>query len=550
MSEVIRVAVLTRGDSLESWEVNALRMISRLTFVEIVLEIRDATPVVTRTFGQKLSGYPYKRLFWNRWFKRAGKVPATKNTPTAEVLNTVPRIEVIPVRKGKFSEYFSQEDIQKVKNYSPDVIVRFGFNILRGEILEVATHGVWSFHHSDHERIRGGPPGYWEYILRHHVCGAILQRLTSKLDDGIILRTGHFPLVKHSFSENLDLLLGSTSEWVANALTELHLTGKVEQRHIGVEGDSKAPVFRYPGNFRMLQFWMILAGNKIAFHWKNLFQPETWKIGVIDQPIADVIENGIHSKPKWITAEHAHEYLADPFSINFNGKDIILAELYSYREQKGRIVNTENFETFAAGTHHASFPYPINVEGRQYILPEIADAQHCSLYDIRQSESSIMLVHEPLVDPVLIKHNNTWWLFAHHLNYQNNSALFIYYSEEITTRFKPHALNPVKTDIRNSRSAGPILNINGRLLRPAQDSSVTYGYNIVINEITELTPTTFREFEYKRICPDRSWDYNKGVHTISPRGPGQTMIDAKSFRFNFANFRAQLRRKSRRMTDK
>lgn len=547
---IIRVAVLTRGETLEAWEVAALQKVRELSFAQIVLEIRDATPVNERSFGEKVSEYKWSRLFWNKWFKRAGNCNSTRLTSTNEIFKGISRIDVTPELKGKHTQYFSSADVDKVKQYSPDVIIRFGFNILRGEILNVAPHGVWSFHHADHEKIRGGPAGFWEYILGHNTTGAILQRLTDKLDDGVVLRTGHWSLVKHSFRENLDFLLHNTVDWIANALTELHLQGKIVTRHIGKDGDSRTPVFSYPGNFRMIQFWFILCGNKIGFHWRNLFCPETWKIGIVDQAIGDVLINGIHSQPKWVHAEESYKYLADPFSINYNGKDIILAEEYSYREQKGRIINTESGETFAASQHHSSFPYPINFEGRQYILPESSESHHCSLYEVNSAESSILLVHEPLIDPVLIQHNGRWWLFAHHLHHQNNAALFIYYNDDVNGKFKPHALNPVKTDIRNSRSAGPIMTIEGKLLRPAQDSSKTYGGAIVVNEITELTPDSYTEHEFKRIEPDRTWDYNKGIHTVSPLGPQRTLIDAKSFRFNFANFKAQWKRKSRRMTGK
>lgn len=547
---LIRVAVLTRGENLESWEVDALRAVKQLPFAEIVLEIQDATPVEKRSFGRKIAEYKWSRLLWNRWFRNYGRIQATHSLNTKEIFHSVPKLKVVPQLKGKYSQHFSPEDINAICAYAPDVIIRFGFNILRGEILTVAKYGVWSYHHADHEKIRGGPAGFWEYILGHDITGAILQRLTDKLDDGIVLRCGFWPLVKHSFRENLDTLLQSTSGWIANALTEIHHTGKVETRHIGKDSSSKAPVYYYPGNFRMILFWCVLLRNKIAFHWTNLFCPETWKIGIVDQSFADVINNGIRPAPKWIAAEKSGEYLADPFGVIIDNEPVILAEHYSYSTQKGEIVNAEKRTPVLKGEHHFSFPFPVDADNRQYILPECSESHHCSLYLLDGNELAFTLVSEPLVDAVLVRHDGKWWLFANHLNDQNNSALFIYYSDDIHGEFIPHSLNPVKTDIRNSRSAGPIMNVNGKLLRPAQDSSRTYGGAIVVNEISELSPHTFREHESKRIAADKNWDFNKGIHTISPLGHDRTLIDAKSFRFNFANFKAQLKRKSRRITSR
>ncbi len=553
----IRVAVLTRSDSLESWEWRALQQIKVLPFAEIVFEIRDGSPVEEKSFGQRIGRYKWSRLFWNRWFKKYGKVNATIEVGTSEIFKGVPQIVVVPELKGKHSQHFSATDIAKVKAYSPDVIVRFGFNILRGEILNVAKHGVWSYHHADHETIRGGPAGFWEYILGHNITGAILQRLTDKLDDGIVLRKGYWSLTKHSFRENLDNLLNHSSGWMANALTEIHHHGEVKPQN--PEKKSVAKVYSYPGNFRMIQFLFILFRNKIAFHWKNLFCPETWKIGVVNQPINDVIANGISTAPNWISAPDTSDYFADPFCIIIDGKNQIIGEVYSYKRSRGQIQlipEIPKSEKGVAGgesdfdrSHnfswaHQSFPFPVMINGIQYFIPECAESGICQLFEFKGT--GITLVSEPLIDSVLFQHNEKWWLFAHHQDKQNNAALFIYHSDSVPGNFIPHALNPVKTDIRNSRSAGAILNINGKLLRPAQDSSKTYGGAIVINEITDLTPTSFSEHEVNRIEPNPDWDYNKGIHTISAYGD-KTLIDAKSFRFNFANFRAQLKRKSGRI---
>jgi len=62
-----------------------------------------------------------------------------------------------------------------------------------------------------------------------------------------------------------------------------------------------------------------------------------------------------------------------------------------------------------------------------------------------------------------------------------------------------------------------------------------------------LTTTQYKEIPVYRIAPDKRWDYNRGLHTISPLGVNQTLIDAKSYRFNFANFKAEMKRKLRRI---
>lgn len=543
----LRIVVLSHGGPWEAWEAESLRKISELKFATIILFVEDAsTNDATPTFLQRIKYYKWNRLFWNRWFKKYGRIAATSPTSLPEALQAIPIVKVKAERKGKYSEYFSAKDVDMVRTYQPDVIIRFGFNILRGEILTAAKHGVWSFHHADHHTIRGGPAGFWEYILGYHTTGAILQQLTEKLDEGIVLRQGQFELIKHSFSENLHNLLFNSTGWIANALSELHYNGRITN-----QSESKltqqAPLYRYPGNLRMLQFWMILLANKCAFHWNNLFKAETWMIGIVDQPYSEVLVSGITKMPKWTRAKNSLHYVADPFSYSTGGKLIILAEEYSYETGVGHIINLATGEAVLSKPFHLSFPNVIEIEGENYVLAESSANGSLQAFSILSSGKDHELIKEPIVDPILLQHDNLYWIFGHKLDDQNNAALFVYYASNAVGPYTPHALNPVKTDISNSRSAGPIILHQGKLLRPAQDSGNGYGSAVVINEIQILSTTQYKEIPVSRIAPDKNWEYNRGLHTVSPLGTTQTLIDAKSYRFNFANFKAEMKRKLRRI---
>lgn len=547
-STPLRVIVFVRDGLFEAWEAETLRKVMRLGFVEIALLVADASPPAEpKSFIQRVLHYKWNRLFWNRWFRKYGKVNANAPIDMSSELKDIPVYKVQPELRGKYSQHFNIRDIEKIKAHNPDVIIRFGFNILRGEVLTIAKHGVWSFHHADHRVIRGGPAGFWEYILGHRTTGAILQRLTDKLDDGLILRSGYYELVRHSFRENLNTILESTTGWIANALTEIHLNGEVSGQRNNPASAIKAPVFSYPGNFRMVIFWSILIRNKLIFHWNNLFCAETWMIGIVDQSISDVLLKGIHKTPEWIRAKSSEQYLADPFASDLNGETVILAEEYSYSTGLGKIVNTRSGATVLERNFHLSFPFPVSLNGQQFLLAEASASNKLQLFPLVNSVEDITLLHEPVVDPILFHHDERWWLFCHKANDQNNAALFIYYSDTIVGEYFPHALNPVKTDICNSRPAGPIVTCNGKLLRPAQDSGSGYGSRVVVNEITVLTTEQFEEQPINYIAPAENWEYNRGLHTVSPLGESQTLIDAKAYHFNFANFKAELFRKTRRI---
>ena len=64
-----------------------------------------------------------------------------------------------------------------------DVAIRFGFNVIRGGILDVARYGVWSYHHGDHREYRGSPAFFWEM---YEVMGAFVDRLIVQVGGGAL----------------------------------------------------------------------------------------------------------------------------------------------------------------------------------------------------------------------------------------------------------------------------------------------------------------------------------------------------------------------------
>ena len=107
------------------------------------------------------------------------------------LLEGVDRIEVEPLVKG-FSHRFPDDVLERIRAARLDVLLRFGFNILKGPILTTARYGVWSYHHGDNEYYRGGPAMFWELREQSITSGVILQVLTEELDAGQVLSKAIF----------------------------------------------------------------------------------------------------------------------------------------------------------------------------------------------------------------------------------------------------------------------------------------------------------------------------------------------------------------------
>ncbi|MFN8712605.1 MAG: formyltransferase family protein, partial [Bacteroidota bacterium] len=220
--EKIRVVLLCNGLSFEAWEAAAIRQVTELPFVELVLVVENNNTSSGATLKQPLR-YPWRNFFWRIYKrKRLSKIDAVQLVDLSDELERLPRIKTITSLKGKYSEIFPEETISRIREAKADVILRFGFNIIRGEILTAARYGVWSYHHGDEQQFRGGPPGFWEMVRGVTVTGAILQRLTEKLDSGIVLRKGYFPTIRKSYRAQLNQLLNGTSAWMKLVLIDVH----------------------------------------------------------------------------------------------------------------------------------------------------------------------------------------------------------------------------------------------------------------------------------------------------------------------------------------
>lgn len=554
--QLIRVAILCRGYTFDSWEAQCIREVLTLPNVQLVLLVaEEGNTNQPPPFSDKLKNYPYKNFSWRFYDRFRLKIPAFESVSLEKELAGIPFISCKPELKGKYSQHFSAADMAKVKAHQPDVILRFAFNILRGEILTAAKYGVWSFHHSDEQVIRGGPAGFWEIYHRMPVSGAILQRLTERLDAGIILRKGFFPTQFHSYKANLQQLLDGTKAWMKQAIIDISndqspaLTGKPIE--------TKAPVFYFPRNFQMFRFRNKLFINSLRFHFGELFQPEKWNVGVVHQTPADVLANGLSEKIHWLPEAKGNEYYADPFGWKHHGELKIVFEHYNYAAKKGIISSSDangKIQTLLDAKVHLSYPFVIDREDQhaanRVILPESCAAKHIFCFDSANPKNGKVLADNiAAVDATPLHYNDRWWMFCTLADGQSNTELYIYHAERFEGPWLPHRNNPVKTDVRASRPGGTPFLLNGKLYRPAQDCSTSYGAAVVINEVTELSEKAFHEKEVKRIAPNAAWKFNKGLHTFSIAGDN-ILIDAKRYAFNFDNFGHILSRKIKRIFSK
>lgn len=543
MGPELRIGILCNGLVFRQWEAEAIRSVQAVPGAGIVLLVENAeaagkvegtlrsTPML-----KYLLRYPWRMVLYLQYRRRFFRPEAMRAVDMSEELGNVPRMQCKPQRKGS-SEYFAQPDLDAIASHAPDVLLRFGFNIIRGSILQLPHYGVWSFHHGDELKYRGGPPGFWEIMHREPVTAAILQRLTDKLDGGIVLRKGWFNTIDHSLQETVDTLLRTSAQWPALVCRGI-IAGNTAAAE-GTPSGTEAPVFKYPRNFTFLRFLWIQASNKLRFHRKKQNHHEQWNIGILNQPIATLLEDKPNLNARWLPEPGKGQFRADPFGYERDGELNVLYEKYDYRTGLGEISRLrpkadnvlKRSRTMLATEAHLSYPYTVAHGDTVYCIPESAEHGKVEVYKVHANNDQLehvgTLLDEPLVDPTLFEHDGLWWLFGTKPPL-TNVELHIYWSRDFMGPYTAHALNPVKHDVRSARPAGTPFRRGDELWRPAQDSSLTYGGRIAFNRITALTPEAFAEVTEKWLEPFRGTTFNKGIHTVAAIG-NITLVDGKRY---------------------
>lgn len=534
---------MCNGNELQQWQVDCLNELLKLNFVEPVLLIANKTE-------QKIKPNFFSKLFSSRLFylihKRAIKVSKQRVTEFPNEFNSVERIHCSVEKKGKHSEYFSTDDIEKIKNYKLDFIIRFGFNIIRGEILNAATLGVWSYHHGDESKFRGGPPCFWEVYKKEKTVGAILQRLTDKLDGGIVLKKGNFEVVDHSYKDTMTNVYELSSGWIKQVCIDIKNGTSTYFKN--EPSKTTAPIYTYPRNGVMFVNWFKKAGRKISFHYKDLFKPEIWKVGVIKTENSPEMGKNLSQKITWYENPIRAGYYADGFIMNENGSDFLLVEDFTYRLGKGKIsridLSTNETTTLIQNPFHLSYPFTFSYNDKIYVMPESSASGAITLYEVNLGSSTLLDAHVLLenihaYDPTLVQYNDQWWLFCTQKETHSSTCLHIYYSNDLLGPYTAHQNNPVKTDIASARPAGGFFKMNEVIYRPSQNCSKTYGGSVVLNKVQVLNAAEYLEEKTDEIFPFENTNFNKGIHTLNSR-EGLLVVDAKRHRFNGANFRKQL----------
>jgi len=437
------------------------------------------------------------------------------------------------ISKSGFVFRYAAEDIEKITSRAPDVLIRCGSGILRGEILDTARFGILSFHHANNEVNRGTPPGFWEVFNEEPSTGFIIQRLTCELDGGDVLFRGSVP---------------TTPPYALNAV-RLYLKANVFMHKLleSIGGRSALPT-PYPKIPYAYPLYRTPAlGDQIRYLSKKFARSANGFIGrvrgkVLRWGVAYQFVEDWKSAVLWrstVIRNPPDRYLADPFVHYRNGSHVCFVEDFDYSRRKGQIsafqIRRDGYTELGCALRedfHMSFPFVLEEAGDVYMCPETQAAHEirlykCVSYPLKWELHRVLMRGVNAADTILFKHGGKWWLLTNIDSSESGdhcSELHVFCADDLdSSNWMPHPMNPVIFDSRRARNGGLLFDHEG-IYRVFQVQGFgVYGESMGIARIVELTDARYEE---QVLCsiPPSFFPHLEGTHTYSSAG-GLLAID-------------------------
>jgi hypothetical protein len=523
-ASVLRVGIMLNSMKAPRWMAKIITDIQESSFAKIVLVVRNsAVSPQSKSFRQRLKVYWTHSIFeryrrWDRQYHRVAQ-DAFEDVDLTDILRDVSILQVNPIQKG-FVDRFPQEDISFIRQANLDVLFRFGFRIIRGEILGCAKYGVWSFHHGDNREYRGAPPGFWEMYERNPVTGSILQVLTESLDAGRVIYRSFSATDFRSLYLSLNPIYWKTAEFAMRRLRDIHRSGwnYLQGLEEFNEPDNyNKSIYRTPPTPVMLRFLARLATSTLWRRMRSLLFTERTQWFIAYRPRTGSRTALTQRKQFRPILPPRGRFYADPFLVTRNDENYLFFEDFEFSKGRASIsylVLAKDGERGAprpalAADCHLSYPFIFEHENELYMIPETRERRTIELYRAKHFPDQWTLVkvlaeNILAVDSTIFQQENRLWLFTNIAvpGASTFDELHLFHANSLQGEWIPHPKNPIVSDARRARPAGSLFFEGGKLIRPSQDCSLRYGYAIALNEVKTLSDVDYREVPVGRIEPD------------------------------------------------
>lgn len=382
------------------------------------------------------------------------------------------------------------------------------------DLSNMASHGVCTVRLGKQNRILP----FWDEVANNEVTSTVtIYWHESSLLRGRAVRTAETTTSPGLYlTLNAEEPLVATIRMLAGLCLGIHGGGRHFQDRLRSlpEGPIEALTQgHYPTSLEAGQFVLRKLARSARLRWNARGKEAKWFVAIrpntgtsiTDPARLDLAGFRELSLPKGTEA-------ADPFPWETGGRHYLFFEDLATGSSRGRIGCVELLENGSCSEmtiilerdYSLSYPCVVPADGELFLLPESSEAGRVDLYRFSRFPEEVELVASPveglaLVDTTPFFLDAHWYFFT--TTVQPFMETLLFWSDRLGGAWNLHPCSPISSSARNSRSAGNLLWRNGRLYRPTQDCSVSYGYAVQVNEIIRLTPTEFEERSVNWIPP-------------------------------------------------
>lgn len=540
----LRIGILFDDIMIPLWSYKMIEAIKNNHHCELILALRNKSEKhIDENILEKISEYSDTGLFklWSMIDRKLSQCKPDAFEPVN--LKNLLSADTTYISIQMTREQLKESEIEELIKYDLDILIKIGFNPCSKGLAKLARFGIWSFNQIENDLKTGDPAGISEVLNGSNETEIILKATIGNYNKVIILDKTCFSTDYYSLNRNRNNFYWKALSIIPIKIQELYDLGE-ELFFKKLNSLNEQPNFNssrefsIPTNWEMLYYAPKLIFRKIKNKIDLRFNFYQW-ILLFDLSSGNKISTEFSRFKKIIPPKD--RFWADPFVISRNGKYYIFFEELTYKENKGYICLIEMNERgqysepvkVLEQNYHLSYPFLIEDNGELYMIPEskqnnTIELYKCTDFPLKWELEKVLMNNVQAVDSTLVIKDNKYWLFCNITKNPGPSAqdeLYLFYSDKlISDTWKSHPLNPIVSDFKKSRPAGNLFYHKNKLYRPSQNSLKHYGYGMQINQVIELTETTYEEKIIDSIYP--AWDTDIiGTHTLNSTN-NLTIIDA------------------------
>ncbi len=538
----LRVALLA-AKAQPRWRRKVIAAVAASDDSELVLVI-EGRPAPTP--GR--SGRPgVRRGRLDRLYRKIDRLLFRRGADAFEMVDVEDLIGKLPVLEVRFAEgveSIEEADADRIRAYSPDVILCLGPEPRGGRVARLARFGVWAYRFGDARASGGEPIGTGEVLGCRPSTTASLNLLEAgSAGEERVLHLATLKTDRLSACRHGNHIAGVASEFVGRELSRLRREGSLTPRPGFVDPGGRSDGI--PGDAEMTRL-IARFGIRLASEGAHrALYDDQWVLAYSTRGSWEGHRPDLSTMR--LLAPPPDRFWADPFPVTIDGINHVYFEDYPYESRKGHISVFEIDARGQAGPprkaleldFHLSYPFVFPWRGGLYMIPEttaVGDVElyRCSGPPDRWEFDRALLRGVRAADVTLAEHDGRWWLFAcipAEGAHNDVEELHLFHAGSPLGPWRAHRGNPVKSDVGSARPAGHLYRSDGTWYRPAQDCTMGYGHSIVLNRVERWDIMGYEEVLSGRIDPGWAPGVDR-THTFNALGPlfvGDARVSRRRF---------------------